>query len=279
MSYKSLLVHLDASDRAHPRLEFALRLASHFGAHLTAIYAVYTPEPASFYLAATYADYYATHDRERTERRAALERLFHAEIARAQLSGEWLVADERPNEAVPARARYADLVIAGQFDAHDPETYIDDHFPENLTLSAGRPVLVVPSTGTFPGLARRVLVAWDGSREATRALHDAQPLLAQAAKVIVVTIAAASGEPPGERVPGADIALTLARHADHVDVSVVESGERRSIGDILMSRAYESGADLLVMGAYGHARWRELVMGSATHAILKSMTLPVLMSH
>lgn len=279
MSYKSLLVHLDASDRAHPRLEFALRVAKRFDAHVTAIYAVYLPQPAPFYLMAGYAEYFAKHDRERTERRVALERLFHAEIARAQLSGKWIVADARANDAVPAQARYADLVIAGQFDANDPETFIDDHFAENLTLSTGRPVLFVPCSGAFPANANRVLVAWDGGREATRALHDAQPLLTQAAKVTVVTVAAARGEPPGERVPGADIALTLARHADHVDVIVVESGERRDVGDILLSRAYETGADLLVMGAYGHARWREFVMGGATHSILKSMTLPVLMSH
>jgi nucleotide-binding universal stress UspA family protein len=279
MSYKSLLVHLDASDRAHPRLEFALRVAKRFDAHVTAIYAVYTPEPTSFYLATGYADYYATRDRERTERRIALERLFHAEIRRAELNGEWIVADARANDAVPAQARYADLVIAGQFDANDPESFIDDHFPEHLTLSAGRPVLFVPYSGMFPATVGRGLVAWDGSREAARALHDAQPLLAHAARVTVITIAAANGEPPGLRVPGADIALTLARHAENVDVIAVESGDRRAVGDILLSRAYETGADLLVMGAYGHARWRELMMGGATHSILKSMTLPVLMSH
>ncbi|KDB08235.1 UspA domain-containing protein [Burkholderia sp. lig30] len=279
MNYKSILVHLDASDHAHPRLEVALRLAKHFNAHVTAIFAIYTPEPTSFYLMAGYADYFAERDRQRGERRAALERLFHAELTRAKLKGDWVVAGTRANDAVPEQARYADLVVAGQTDANDPETYIDDHFPENLVLSAGRPVLFVPYAGAFPTIGNRALVAWDGSREATRALHDAEPFLAHAKQVTVVTIAGGKGEPLGMRIPGSDIALTLARRGQKVDVITVEEGDSRNVGEILLSRAYETGTDLLVMGAYGHARWRELVMGGATRTLLQSMTLPVLMSH
>jgi nucleotide-binding universal stress UspA family protein len=279
MSFKTILVHLDASERAHPRLEAALHVAKQHDAYLVALYAVYTPEPASFYVMAGYAGYYADREQQRIERRAALERLFHAELVRAQLKGEWRVADARANDAVSRQARYADLVIAGQADNDDPETYIDDNFPENLVLSAGRPVLLIPHADAFPTIGTRVLVAWDGSREATRALHDAEPLLARATQVTVVTIAGAKDDAPGERIPGADIALALARHREHVDLLAVEAGDSRGVGGILLSRAYETGSDLLVMGAYGHPRWHELVMGGATRTILKSMNVPVLMSH
>ncbi|MBO2982505.1 universal stress protein [Burkholderia pseudomallei] len=279
MSYKSILVHLDTSDRARARLETALTLARQFGAYLSAVFAVYTPEPTSFYVMAGTADYFADQQRRRDEKRAALERLFHAELKRADVEGQWIVADARANEAVPHYARYADLVIAGQTDPDDPETYVDDSFPDTLVLSAGRPVLLLPYAGMPSAIGTRVLVAWDGSREATRAVHDAAPFLALATKTTIVTVNGAAHEPPGARIPGADIALTLARHHANIDVRGLERARDASIGDVLLSHAYESGTDLLVMGAYGHARWRELILGGVTRTIFASMTVPVLMSH
>ncbi|KWK69842.1 universal stress protein UspA [Burkholderia ubonensis] len=279
MSYKSIVVHLDTSDRAHARLEFALRLARRFGAHLTALSAIYTPEPISFYVMAGSADYFREHRERRDEGVAALERLFYAETARAKVSGNWGAADARANIAVPHHARLADLVIVGQSDPNDPETYIDDQFPENLVLSAGRPVLFVPYAGDYPSLGERVLVAWDGSREAVRAPHDAMPFIEHAKRTTVVAVGNGNDPDANVRIPGADAALMLARYASDVNVLDIECGADASIGDTLLSRAYETGADLLVMGAYGHARWRELVMGGVTRTVLASMTLPVLMSH
>ena len=280
MSYKSMVVHLDTSTRAHSRLEFALRVARRFGAHLTGLFAVYTPEPHSFYVMAGSADYFREHREQRDERRAALERLFHAETARAKVPAAWVRADdERANLAVPRAARLADLVIAGQSDPNDPETYIDDQFAENLVLSAGRPVLFWPYTGEFPSIGERVFVAWDGGREATRAAHDATPFLEHAKRTTVAAVVDGASEAAATRIPAADAALMLARHARDVNVLDIDIGDGSSVGDTLLSRAYETGSDLLVMGAYGHARWRELVMGGATRTVLASMTLPVLMSH
>ncbi|VWC60488.1 universal stress protein [Burkholderia lata] len=279
MSYKSMVVHLDTSVGAHSRLEFALRLARRFKAHLTGLFAIYTPEPTSFYVMAGSADYFREHRERRDERLAALERLFHAETARAGVSSAWIRADARANVAVPRLARLADLVIAGQSDPNDPETYIDDQFSETLVLSAGRPVLFVPYAGEFPSVGERALVAWDGSREATRAAHDALPFLEHAKRTTVVAVVDGDSEAATTRIPAADAALMLARHAPDVNVLDIDNGPGASIGDTLLSRAYESGTDLLVMGAYGHPRWHELLMGGATRTVLASMTVPVLMSH
>ncbi|AJY11622.1 universal stress protein [Burkholderia multivorans] len=279
MSYKSLVVHLDTSTGAHARLEFALRVARRFGAHLTGLFAIYTPEPHSFYVMAGSADYFRDQRERRDERRAALERLFHAETARAKVPSAWLRTDGRANVAVPRAARLADLVIAGQSDPNDPETYIDDQFAENLVLSAGRPVLFVPYAGTFASVGERVAVGWDGSREATRAAHDALPFLERAKRTTVIAVTNGDSEAAATRVPAADAALMLARHAPDVHVLDIGAGAGASVGDTLLSRAYESGSDLLVMGAYGHSRWHELLMGGATRTVLASMTLPVLMSH
>jgi nucleotide-binding universal stress UspA family protein len=279
MSYRSIVVHLDAGERAHPRLELALRVAKQFGAHLTGMFSVFVPDRRSFYVMAGSAEYYNSGENRRTERRAAIERLFHAELGRAKVAGDWVTTDECANLAVPRRGCTADLIIAGQDDPDDPEAYVGDHFPENLIMSTGRPVLMVPYVGAFPSLGSHVMVAWDGSREATRAIHDALPFMQHSKKTTVVTVTGPKDEPPGSRIPGADIAAVITRHGVTVEVTDIEVAIGASIGDALLSQAPCLGADLLVMGAYGHARWQELVLGGATRSILKSMTVPVLMSH
>ncbi|MDR6494017.1 universal stress protein [Paraburkholderia sp. 22099] len=282
MNYKTIVVHLDTSERAHPRLEIALRLAKQFGAHLTGAYAVFSPDPRSLYVMAGTAEYYREQEARRTERRAALERLFHAELRRAEVPGEWIAIDAPASLAIPRAGRCADLIVAGQDNPADPESYVGDFFPENLILTSGRPVLLVPYAGNDRATGNRVLVAWDGSREATRAVHDALPFMRAAASTTILTVNGMhAGRHDDERIrlPGADIATVLARHGVHVEVADVETGAGGSVGEVLLSQVADGGVDLLVMGAYGHARWRELMMGGATRTILKSMTVPVLMSH
>jgi nucleotide-binding universal stress UspA family protein len=145
-----------------------------------------------------------------------------------------------------------------------------------LALGVGRPVLVVPRYGTFERLGERVLIAWNGSREATRAVHDAIPILKRAITVTVLSIDPEVDSPP--RTPSADITLHLARHgiaAEAASTSSVDFG----VGNALLSRAADLGADLIVMGAYGHSRMREMVLSGATRHLLQNMTVPVLMSH
>ncbi|ACC74881.1 universal stress protein [Paraburkholderia phymatum] len=279
MSYKSILVQLDTGVHAHPRLETALRVAHQFHARLTGLFTTYLPDPHAFFVMAGTASYYAEHERQRNEHGAALERLFHAEAARAKIDGRWIAAAGYANDVVPPYARLADLVIAGQADPQDPESFIADQFAEHLLMSAGRPVLLVPATGTHATLGHRVLVAWDGSREATRAIHDAMPFLSHAADVTLITVNATRNEPPSRRIPGADIALTIARHGVKVNVRELSVENDAAIGDVLLSQAAESGCDMIVMGAWAHSRLHELVLGGATRTVLKSMTVPVLLSH
>jgi nucleotide-binding universal stress UspA family protein len=109
-------------------------------------------------------------------------------------------------------------------------------------------------------------------------VHDALPFMRTAKSTTILSINGVhKGEP--ERLFGADIATVIARHGVPVKVDCIEAGPGASVGDVLLSHVADSGADLLVMGAYGHARWRELVLGGATRTILRSMTVPVLMSH
>jgi nucleotide-binding universal stress UspA family protein len=150
--------------------------------------------------------------------------------------------------------------------------------PERVALAAGRPVLAIPYAGRFEAVGRRVLIGWDASREATRAVADAMPLLAAAETVSVLSIDPREGPSAHGPVPGADISPHLARHGVNATVErTVSAGV--PAGDLLLSRAADLGADLLVVGAYGHSRARELLLGGVTRTLLQSMTLPVLMSH
>jgi len=279
MSYKSILVHLDTSTHAQSRLELAVALAHRFHAKLTGVFSAYVPDSPALFIMAGTASYYAEHERQRQERCAELKRLFHDELIRREVDGQWIAATGYPNEAMPPYARLADLVVAGQTDLNDPESFIAEQFVENLIMAAGRPVLLMPSSGSFADCGKHVLIAWDGSREATRALHDAIPFLSQAENVTVLTINADRDEPTGQRVPGADIALTLARHGVKVEVREVIAERYALVGEVLLSQAADLGCDLVVMGAYAHTRLRELVMGGATRTLLRSMTVPVLFSH
>ncbi|WP_321800965.1 universal stress protein [Caballeronia sp. J97] len=278
MSYKTILVHLDTSVRAHPRLETALQLAKRFDAYLIGLYAVFEPNARAFNVMAGSAGYYEVQAAMRRERAGALERLFHAELTRAGVSGEWLAPGEPADRAVPHHARCADLVVAGQDDPGDPESYIGESFREHLIMSAGRPVLLMPYTGFFATVGQVPMIAWDGGREAARAVHDALPLLKAAGRASIVTVDTKADD-AGPRIASADIAACIARHGVEVEMVSSVSDAQASAGDMLLSRASDLGADLVVMGGYGHTRLRELVLGGATRTFLESMTVPVLMSH
>ena len=279
MSYKSILVHLDTSEAVHGRLELALSLATQSEAYLTGIFTAFTPEPGSFYVMAGNAELYVEQRQRRAEREGAIERLYRAELLRTKVSGEWKSSGEYPNTVVPQMARLADLTILGQYDRDDPDAFVAEQFVENTVLSSGRPVLVVPYADSVKTIGSHVMLAWDGSREATRAWHDALPFLARAKRVTILTINALAREAPASRFPGVDIAAVVSRYGANVVTDEVEGVKGEPIGEMLLSRAADLGADLIVMGCYGHGRWRELVLGGATRSILKSMTVPVLMSH
>jgi len=155
---------------------------------------------------------------------------------------------------------------------------VGQEFERNVPLAAGRPVLVVPYAFEHRPLGHRVLVAWNASREAARAVSDALPLLKRAGHVHVVAFQPErSGTAHGEE-PGADVGLYLTRHGVKVTASSYENSTV-DIGNQLLSRAFDLSADLIVMGAWGHSRLREFVLGGVTRTLLETMTVPVLMSH
>jgi nucleotide-binding universal stress UspA family protein len=280
MNYKTIVVHLDRDARRTERLELALSLAGEFDAHLIGLFALSSEHIPSAVMAEGGAKIIEVQKRSRAEAAREAEAAFGSAIARhVGARAEWRMSETDALAAVRTSARYADLVVVGQRERHaDSDTGTEPGFLDELVLSTGRPVLLVPYAGHFPRVGKNVLVAWNAKPEATRAVTDALPLLARADSVQVMAF-----EPEGRRSghgenPGADIALYLARHGVKATASRQHCG-RDEVGIQILSRAADIGADLIVMGAYGHSRVRELVLGGVTRTILDSMTVPVLMSH
>jgi nucleotide-binding universal stress UspA family protein len=148
----------------------------------------------------------------------------------------------------------------------------------DVILGSGRPVLTVPGTGKFGELSGQIVVGWDGSREAARAVFDALPLLKKAKGVSIVTVREGGEVKDTLGTGGADMALTLSRHGVKVEAVSLNKNDR-SVGDTLLEYTSSQDGDLLVMGCYSHSRLRERLFGGATQHLLRNMIAPVLMSH
>ncbi len=281
MALQDLLVHLDGTERAKKRLDFAAALAARHNAHLIGLHAVEAALPLGLTGEMGGAATGELAARLRTEAAASADRtraVFEERLRRDGLRGEWRASDTLPAEVVALHARYADLTVLGQPEPASLEAPQDEATLEHVLFQSGRPVLMVPHSGTFEAAPERVLVAWNAGREATRAVHDALPLLRAARNVTVLAINPRHGIGGHGDVPAADIALHLARHGVHATAEHVVTNEVAE-ADVLLNEAADSDIGLIVMGAYGHSRLRQLILGGVTRGILARMTVPVLMSH
>jgi nucleotide-binding universal stress UspA family protein len=277
MGYKSILVHLDDRESCASRVKVAADLALRFQAHLTGLYAAdHSP------LQVNAAKSVAGVERERL-RREKLQQLRDRAAtlfreATAQIpSADWqAVPDDPLNDSllhsVEQLARCADLTVVGQTAPEDNTVAVPADFPEVLCLTAGRPVLIVPYASRRAHIGERIMVAWDGSRKAARALSDSLPLVKRAKAVKILTLTALDEAAKKQD----DVLAFLERHGIRARGTIAEAGD---MGHALLAHVWGWSADLLVMGAYGHSRLRELVLGGATRTVLQSMTVPVLMSH
>jgi nucleotide-binding universal stress UspA family protein len=280
MTIRDLLVQIDQTQAAQHRLEAGLKLAERFGAHLTALYLAAEPfmrSASGYHLPADVVREHLRH----TE--AEAEAVFAAARQAAEQRGVELETrlETGPLDRLPAIlariARNTDLIVVGE--PNPAESGTDETtLVEAAFMDTGRPALVVPYMGAKTLPPARVLVAWDGSREASRAVHDALPLLRLAEEVVVLIVDAAKLGPRFGPQPGAGVLAHLRRHEVAAQVKAVESGGAAIAGLILLQAADEN-ADLVVMGGYGHSRLREMILGGATRHMLERMSVPVLFAH
>ncbi|MFZ6719546.1 universal stress protein [Undibacterium sp. Ji49W] len=279
MTYKTILVHVDESERSNFRVKLAAEIARAEDAHLigTAVTGVsrFIYQDGNISANDPNLTIHLKYLRERAEK--AVDN-FNKQVGAAGLNSyESMIANDEAGGGIGLQARYSDLLIIGQTNRDEPSPSVLSDFPEYLIMNSGRPVLIVPYVGDFTSVGKRPLIAWDASREATRAITDAIPLLKRAELVQVAVFNAKSVPDAHGEQPGGDIALYLARHGIKVEVSVHKTNT--DIGNALLSLAHDVDSDMLVMGGYGHSRFREMIMGGVTRTILESMTVPVLMSH
>jgi len=278
MTYKTIVVHLDAGLRRSERLDLACELAARCEAHLVGLFAL-ADMRVPYAFGGTAGALLLAEESWRSDAAAEAKREFESVTARNGVKAEWRRSTRNAAPALALSARYADLVIVGQYEpgASPAQERLPRYFVEETVLTAGRPVLVVPYVGRYPSVGSRVLVAWNASREAARAVADALPILRGAKAVEGIAFDPdLAGADHGEQ-PGADIALYLARHG--VKATAAKQHARIDAGSQILSYAHDFGADLIVMGAYGHSRVREIVLGGASRTMLESMTAPVLMAH
>lgn len=275
MSYKTILVHLNDSRRAQAVLEPTVELASRFNSHLIGVQVLSAPVPPVTLASATRSAIVAA-ERRNME---AIEAAFKDATRGKQFVAEWHTQDVPYidlSQTAMAHGRSADLIVAGQIDPDWDLSPLKD-LPEHLALESGRPVLVIPYSGRYSRIGRRVVIAWNATRESARATFDALPLLKGAETVHILEIKG-EADAGNELAPDTSIAATLARHGIKPEVRSSIATDI-SVGDEILSRAADLDADLLVMGAYGHSRFRELVFGGATRHIARHMTMPTFFSH
>jgi nucleotide-binding universal stress UspA family protein len=279
MSYKTILVHVDQSKHAPSRIRIAADIAARenghlIGAAMTGLSRYLYEENAIDMNRTVLANHVESLSRHAGDALVQFERI--AAQAGVQSVEKRLVKDDNQG-GLTLQARYSDLVVLGQTDPDEPSSRTISNLPEYVVLNSGRPVLIVPYAGTFNTVGEQVLVAWDGRMEAIRAVASAIPVLRHAKRVVIAVFNPSIGADEHGEQPGADIALYLARHG--VNVEVMPQVTPIDVGNALLSLAADLNSDMIVMGGYGHTRFREVLLGGVTRTVLASMTVPVMMSH
>lgn len=279
MRFKTVLVHADLSRHAPARIELAAAICAEHGAHLvgaamTGVSRDVYPEACDAAPGSLLAGYV---DPLLQNARRALDGF--ADIARRRgVSHEArLVSDQAP-DALALLARFADLVVVSQDDPDESLGYLPAamRMPDYVIVNAARPVLVVPRAGAAPAAPRRVLLCWNGSREAAVAMAAAVPLLQRATHVSLAVLTAVFPEGPASPAELEDALAFLGRHAVRAAPSLRDPGG--DTGRAILALAAEEDCDLVVMGCFGHSRFQELLLGGASRTVLQEATLPVLMA-
>lgn len=274
---KDIVVHLNADKGGSPATDYAISVATALEAHIAGIAFVYDPFDLVSHLGYIATDVVEAQWRDyKAEAQAAFDRFGRA-ASRAGVSAEPMMLQASfagVGDRFGTIARRFDLAVVDQ--ANPKSSTVEDMIIEGALFDSGRPVIIVPYIYKAPFKLDRVMVCWDGSRPAARAIADAMPLLERAGRIEVVIVANERGKQ--DEIEGADIGRHLARHGLNVEIERITGG-KIDIANVLLSHAADGNANLIVMGGYGHSRMREFVLGGVTYGMLRTMTMPVLMSH
>lgn len=274
MSIKTILLHLNNDPQLEARIETALSLAVKHDAHIKALYTMaQVTVPTSFmgYVPPEFIEQSRkAEEKQAAEAKAKLETL----AAKSDRSAEVFVAEGYAPDLISHYSISADIVILGQGDDDADNNAQSQYIADDLVISSPRPVLIIPFAGNYLNFGKHVLVAWNNSRESSRALHEAMPFLAKAEKVTLLSVNSQEDQT-------SETESILAHLKRHGISATYKAGQWPdiSVGNAILDSLVDYSADMLVMGAYGHSRLREMVLGGATETVLKQMTVPVLFAH
>lgn len=273
MSFKTIVVHCNADKAIQRRLGVATDLATRFDSHLVGLYVRPPFQPPTFFDGSFVMDnlYKIYEDTQAADQKTALS-AFAAATEGRNIAVEREIVDGLVDREVTKRARCADLTVLGQTSDDMPAATLPD-LPEVVALSSGRPILVVPYVSVHRPIGKNIVVCWNASREAARAASDALPFLKDADKVSVLSVRS-----DDEDTDARAAVKWLAGHGIRASAMEEPAGDL-DVGDLVLSRASDLDADLIVMGVYGHTRMREMVLGGVSRTLLRTMTVPVLMAH
>jgi nucleotide-binding universal stress UspA family protein len=274
MSYKTVLASLNDIEMHRQIAESAARLAGEFDAHLTGLFVIPSVEVYSTGMDVPIVmdvrhDYFETSSE-------SVQKAFEELEGRRDFR---LINASNPDIAayVAHHGRAADLILLAQRDGSD-RSMLEPDFVERVLLESGRPVVVLPRSGNVKIIPEVAVIGWNGRREAARAVFDSIPLLKRASEVFIVWVDPTKEHPSPGPLAGIEITEVLARHGIKAVIEPMATGGRDA-GEALIEKVADSGADLLVMGAYGHARFTELILGGATRTVLEKMKCPIFFSH
>lgn len=280
MSYKTVLVALNEINRLDALNATAARIAGIDGGFVRGLYTIPAAQiyPSTGFEAVP--QMFEGHQTFFKNNLAKVKSAFDASLQKAKLDGEFVSVEGRSpliSDEIISHGKSADIIIASATDPAEVSGVELDCI-ERVLIGAGRPLLVLPRSNEHVLNLDRIVVGWNGGREAARAVFDAVPLLQAAKSVHVVCVDSKNEENVTPEQPGRRIVATLKRHKVKAESMTME-GAGESAGKALLKHAQETDSGLIVMGAYGHSRLREFVFGGATRHVLDDMTRPVLMSH
>jgi nucleotide-binding universal stress UspA family protein len=277
MSYKDILVHVDATAASRTRLQLALTLVRRFDARLLGLHVIPEPDVPPYFKPSVVGRIAAIYAKNAKVAADLAQALFRKETKDAGADTAWECVAGDMDEMIAERARFADLLMLGQFDTENPRTISAFLLPAKVVFGAAAPILVIPNSGSFSDVGRHALIAWDGSREAARAIRDAMPLLQAAKRVSVLALDPRRQDHIHGGANAPELVAHLDRHGVAAEATEIAS-EAHGVTTTLLEHATRLGADLLVMGAYGHSRIWEFIVGGTTQELLERTTIPVLMS-
>jgi nucleotide-binding universal stress UspA family protein len=278
MGLKDIIVYVDSTEATKARVGFAVALAKEHGAHLIGIAFAPTALLPLYGADVGFADMSEVMASVKSQGANALKEF----EARAKADGVNVEAElmqgmseEFPHDFARA-ARHADLTILGQ--PRDGDPLIGQYaLVERCIFASGRPVIIVPASTDNPSLTGTIVAAWDGSAEAARAINDALTFLKPASRVVLV-VGVMSGQDDEQAPQTDDMMAHLKRHGVTAEALRVKAGEG-DVGRLLLATAKDLGADLMVMGAFHHSRWREFILGGVTLTVLEEAAIPLFMAH